>query len=1228
MVILTAITLEYQAALHVEAGAWEGSQWEKEEGPNGLPVAFRTFRGKGGRPLRVAVAQAGDIGPVAATNALLPLVQKYGPQCVAMSGVCAGRPEKTNLGDVIAAERLFFHDTGKRLPDEVQQDLKTYNLREDWKVALEHFDFAGRFREESWWKSRPLRYEWQENWVLAKLNEGIADPSALPECTECCPQWETVIESLWKSGHVRDGTLTLTDEGKSRIGRILIKHRNRRPNTSPSGTMLPFKVHVAAMGSGNQVIEDESIWTCTAEYVRKVQGLEMEAAALGALAHAQRDKKLDALVMKGVMDFANQGRDDHFKAFAARASAECLLTFLREQLDVRVEPDVDDLLVPGFETLPENPPPSALLNARYEVVPFHEQGREELLSELDQWCDEGPSVAVRLIHAEGGAGKTRLAIEWTRRRKALGWAAGFLAKPVPGDWFERLCGLGQPVLVVIDYAESRSDLREALMRALRYAKQEGASHQLQRIRILLLARNNGDWWQSLRQDDTALAAWLDETPPRLLPPLVSVTAEQEQVFQEAAEKFAKMRGKEYVKRASFPLTNAHSEQVLYVHMAALAAVEGLAFEANTLMEVILNHEERFWEARAQQDDVVRSLHRSLARQMVAAATLQGGLTTPSTASAVAGRLLGRTPSADEQALLLLLQRIYQRTGMTSDMFLPALEPDLLGEGMVCRVATPKLKGDRVPDDWINRLFPPEEEQRVVVVGMEVLGRASATQPVVVRPWIERLLTVSFQQRARLALEAVKAIGLHTALSELGDILADRLEMDGDAALAREFEAAGIPESTISLRRVAEWTSRTLLTALPSLEDERVLAERARLLISLGNRSGALGRREEALQATHEAVEVYRVLAERNPDAFRPSLAGSLNNLGIRMNALGRREEALQATHEAVEVYRALAERNPDAFRPNLAMSLNNLGIRMSALGRRAEALQVTREAVEIYRVLAERNPDAFRPSLAGSLNNLGNWLGELGQPAEALQATIEAVDVCRELAKRNPDAFQPDLAGSLNNLGNRLGELDRHEEALEATRETVEVFRELAKRNPEAFWPALAGGINNLGNRLDELGRHAEALDTTREAVELRRELAKRNPNTFRPDLATSLHNLGVTLSELGQHKEALQVMREAVELRQELAKHNPDAFRPKLATSLNNLGKKLSTLGRHGEALEATREAVENLWPFFEQHPAAFAGNIATMLRQLLELHQFLQRPLPPELQKHIIVFARLARH
>jgi hypothetical protein len=98
VVVLTAITLEYQAAKEVADGAVEAS-WEEQKRPNGLPVAFRSFRRQKGRPLRVALTQAGDMGAVSATNALLPLVMDYGPRCIAMCGVCAGHSGKTSLGD-------------------------------------------------------------------------------------------------------------------------------------------------------------------------------------------------------------------------------------------------------------------------------------------------------------------------------------------------------------------------------------------------------------------------------------------------------------------------------------------------------------------------------------------------------------------------------------------------------------------------------------------------------------------------------------------------------------------------------------------------------------------------------------------------------------------------------------------------------------------------------------------------------------------------------------------------------------------------------------------------------------------------------------------------------------------------------------------------------------------------------------------------------------------------
>ncbi len=158
-IVLTVLRLEFDAVLHVDAGAVPDSVWEIDIGPSGLPVAFRSFVARTGRPLRIAVALAADTGPTAATHTLLPLVEAWQPRCIAMCGVCAGRRGKTHLGDVVAAERLFYHDTGKQLPGEVQQDLTTYKLRDDWKAALEGMDVVERFRDAAWFQARPIATE-------------------------------------------------------------------------------------------------------------------------------------------------------------------------------------------------------------------------------------------------------------------------------------------------------------------------------------------------------------------------------------------------------------------------------------------------------------------------------------------------------------------------------------------------------------------------------------------------------------------------------------------------------------------------------------------------------------------------------------------------------------------------------------------------------------------------------------------------------------------------------------------------------------------------------------------------------------------------------------------------------------------------------------------------------------------------------------------------------------
>ena len=222
----------------------------------------------------------------------------------------------------------------------------------------------------------------------------------------------------------------------------------------------------------------------------------------------------------------------------------------------------------------------------------------------------------------------------------------------------------------------------------------------------------------------------------------------------------------------------------------------------------------------------------------------------------------------------------------------------------------------------------------------------------------------------------------------------------------------------------------------------------------------LGRREEALAAAQEAVEIYRRLAAERPDAFLPDLAMSLNNLGEQAERPrpargGARGRARRRSRSAA----ASPPQRPDAFLPDLARSLNNLGNVLSDLGRREDALAAAQEAVEIYRRLAAERPDAFRPDLAGSLNNLAQLLSDLGRREEALAAAQEAVELCRAPRRRSgPTPSGPIWRRRSTISANMLSDLGRREEALAAARRRSTSIARLAAAAARRL-PARPGNV-------------------------------------------------------------------------------------------------------------------------------------------------------------------------
>ncbi len=840
--------------------------------------------------------------------------------------------------------------------------------------------------------------------------------------------------------------------------------------------------------------------------------------------------------------------------------------------------------------------PAHLLEPGLGVVPFI--GRTTELDQLGAWCEDQRAGQVRLVTGAGGSGKTRLAIELIRQMRARGWRCGWVAEGHEHDALrlERAAEPKAKLLLVADYSEGRPRLDELLEAA---ARDEG------HVRILLLARQAGDWWQHLEAGVGATRDLVLDAS-RFITPLaedVDSRLSGQELARQAIPYFAARLGVPPPDAGKVTLDLEEQPRVLDLHAAALIAVlastgsparSPIHVDTATVLETLLSHEKHYWRGRAETAGLTGGLN-GLSMIQLSQVAAAGCLLGAATASDLAERVPGAMVT---DAVVLWLRELYPSD---ADGELGVMRPDRLAELHVTQelASSPGLAEACLTD------LNPAQARRALVQLARASGEHQAARKLL-ESAIARFTDVTSDpaEASEAMITIANAIpypSLDLALAHAN--LSERILQTCDPGTADRalwlntfsvlLASLGQREEALTAINDAVTTYRELAAARP----DAFLPDLAASLSNQSNRLAGLGRREEALTAINDAVTTYRELAAARPDAFLPNLAASLNNQSLRLAGLGRREEALTAINDAVTIRRELAAAQPDAFLPNLATSLSNQSNRLAGLGRREEALTAINDAVTTYRELAAAQPDAFLPNLATSLNNQSNRLTDLGRREEALTAINDAVTIRRELAAAQPDAFLPDLATSLNNQSACLADLGRREEALTAINDAVTAHRELAAARPDAFLPDLAMSLNNQSLRLAGLGRREEALTAINDAVTIRRELAAAQPDAFLPDLAMSLNNQSLRLAGLGRREEALTAINDAVTIRRELAAAQPDAFLPDLAMSLNNQSLRLAGLGRREEALTAINDAVTIRRELAAARPVVFADRLASSL-------------------------------
>ena len=568
-----------------------------------------------------------------------------------------------------------------------------------------------------------------------------------------------------------------------------------------------------------------------------------------------------------------------------------------------------------------------LLRPEHGLVPF--LGRQALLDRITGWCQDRAGRPVMLVTGGGGSGKTRLGREACVQMLITGWDAGLADD-------QRRSGaatarLQRPTLLVIDDADLRTSLITSLIGYMRW---DDAGPE---VRLLLLARTRGAWWDRLvRQQDLDGAYTLLDLDRHPI-----LAADRAEHFHQAATAFATYRESGAPPASLQPpagLEDPAYRDPLLIHIAALlrtvdtsaapplapaeerieetdriAGQPGLPVR-QALLQALCERERTRWYQLGKHLSFNPDL--PLVDQVVALATLSAAADQP-----CATALLAVLPNQAEvtrigaEALVVWAHGLYSGSGYWNP-----LRPDLLAEQhladtvqlpLLAAAAAQLAAGQRWESGLLTQLLAE-------------LTRGATNQPAV-RAALSELLAAALPRIVDLVVTAG-----HAGLADLASLA---LQLAPQPALAATL-AKQMPEHSVQLAALAA-----------TLTSQRVTHYRA-------------------------------VTLDGDPDAAN-RLAASLNSLAVRLADLGRREDALAAVEESVTIRRELAVARPDVFQPDLAMSLGNLSNGLAGLGRREDALAAVEEATDIYRELAAARPDTFRPDLARALSNLAGRLAGL-----------------------------------------------------------------------------------------------------------------------------------------------------------------------------------------------------------------------------------------------------------
>ncbi|WP_157436979.1 ATP-binding protein [Actinoplanes subtropicus] len=833
----------------------------------------------------------------------------------------------------------------------------------------------------------------------------------------------------------------------------------------------------------------------------------------------------------------------------------------------------------GAVAVPSGEQPSRLLNAGNRVVRFI--GREQELAELTGWRESGAAMAVRLVHGGAGQGKTRLAHRFAELAHAAGWitvrarhSRDAVVQPVAVAAGNALVEV-KPLLVLVDYAERwpLSDLLALLL--------DRRLHAGRALRVLLLARPLGAWWDALtyrlsealgvRADSTELAAF---DTARIGP---------REVFEVARACFATALG---IAEPGHPAPELEGS-FLTVHMAALAQVlavrhgETPPTDPAQLSAYLLSRERSHWQSMYDNDRRVESTPQVLGRAVYVAAL------TRSLDYASAVPVLKAVTVADgaEDASRVLGDHAMCYPPHDPGTVLEPLYPDRLAEDFIALQTPGHAIGEFRPDPWAGGALAAllAHDARSAGTALPLLIESARRWPHLAA---NQLLPV-LRERPELAVRAGAA-----ALSAIAS--APTMPLDVLVAIESAFPA----EPPADLHAGVAAITERLATELAGHTDDPGRA--AALALKLGWRLLDSGRVKDGIALLTEAAAIARRLAAGDQAAHVAQLELALRSLGRAHARAKDWAPAAEALGEAVGLW---ADNGGRCTPPSedVASCLADLSLALWHQGRGASSLSTRHRAIAQLRRLVAVD-GRHRTTLIRVLVQQADQLRRGDRNEDALDALDEALELLKAVAGSAGSGLELDFAATLLGRAKTLQSLDRLEEAEFAASGAVTVFRRLAEVNVR-YDHDLAQARQVQADVLAGRSRWREALDAQAETVAIHRRLARISAEWHGLGLIRALIRFAGICRDAGTRTEAaLGALDEAIEMARA---PRYQSVRDRLILTARAIGADLlAAAGRHQEADAMRRTAQQSPQP---DQPTP--GDLAQVARSIGKLHPQIAR-------------------